>query len=676
MNHGHSAIITMKRKLILGFALGLLLALPSLGRVHDLPRGPIAARADSLIEAAHLTHDFERIIVLADSLEATGDFSRIKADYWRGYGYYSTLDQHLCQVNWSEALNLEIRDRVDLEFYGRSANRLSDFMLAKGDFDAAMRVATPALEKLREGGMTSSRDYGYLLITVGCSELNNRDREQAHIYFEEANQLFTSLLADHGPAYEDNLKSAVAGFTTIARHCLDEKYYAEAIIWADRLDNVMEDYSSRPETFPESADRRQTLSLLFRAAALEGLGERKAAAVAYDEALRHAYSRTDPGRVEATRYLMLAGRWKEAAENFRHLDNYLASYGPGPTLENIRLYLLPKYRANYNAHRSEEALATGLQLCEALDSAIVWNREDMAAELATIFQTQQMKQDFTEQRARLERVRFRSAVAMIVLLIVFFLSFIIIRQRSANRLEEAYQQLEQAHELAQEASRVKTAFLQQISHEIRTPVNLLSGFAQLLTTPGMELDEQSRAEINRGVVENTGRITGLVGKILELSDLISRSEMEKNDRITAMELAMEAVVQCGITKLEKIHFELQAPEDVRNQTLVTNERAAMRILGLLLENAVKFTEEGSVCLRMVPKPGFVHYLVEDNGIGVPPEDAERIFDHFVQLDDYREGTGIGLSLARSLARRLGGEVTLDTSYAPGARFVFSLPLGE
>lgn len=676
MNHGLNAIITMKRKLILGFALGILLALPSFGRVHDLPRGSLAARADSLIEAAHLSHDFERIIVLADSLEATGDFSRIKADYWRGYGYYSTFNQHLCQENWSEALNLEIRDRVDLEFYGRSANRLSDFMLAKGDFDAAMRIATPALEKLRAGGMTSSRDYCYLLITVGCSELNKRDREQAHSYFEEANQLFVSLLADQGPAYEDNLKSAVAGFTTIARHCLDEKYYAEAVIWADRLDNVMEDYSSRPETFPESADRRQTLSLLFRAAALEGLGERNAAAAAYDDALTHPYSKTAQGRVEATRYLMLAERWKEATENFRYLDEFVSSYGSGLTLENIRLYLLPKYRANYNARRNEEALATGFQLCEALDSAIVWSREDKAAELAAIFQTQEMKQDFAEQQARLERVRFRSAVAMIVLLIIFFLSFIIIRQRSAIRLESAYQQLEVAHEQAQEASRVKTAFLQQISHEIRTPINLLSGFAQVLTTPGMELDEKSKAEINNGVVENTGRITGLVGKILELSDLISRSEMEKNDRITAMELATEAIVQCGITKLEKIHFELQAPEDVRNQTLVTNERAAMRILGLLLENAVKFTEEGSVCLRMVPKPGFVHYLVEDNGIGVPPEDAERIFDHFVQLDDYREGTGIGLSLARSLARRLGGEVALDTSYAPGARFVFSLPLGE
>lgn len=74
------------------------------------------------------------------------------------------------------------------------------------------------------------------------------------------------------------------------------------------------------------------------------------------------------------------------------------------------------------------------------------------------------------------------------------------------------------------------------------------------------------------------------------------------------------------------------------------------------------------------KSSFICFIVEDSGIGVPPEDAERIFEHFVQLDDYREGTGTGLTLARSLSRRLGGDVILDTSYTFGTRFIFSLPL--
>ncbi|MCR5325628.1 MAG: hypothetical protein K6E37_02635 [Bacteroidales bacterium] len=128
--------------------------------------------------------------------------------------------------------------------------------------------------------------------------------------------------------------------------------------------------------------------------------------------------------------------------------------------------------------------------------------------------------------------------------------------------------------------------------------------------------------------------------------------------------------------LTAIRFDIMMPDAVKDLEIVTNRKAVTRILALLLENANKFTEKGMVSLKVVPKQSFVYFLVEDTGIGVPPEEAEHIFEHFVQLDDYKEGTGIGLSLARSLARRLGGGVILDTSYTFGARFVFSLPLNQ
>ena len=638
----------------------------------------LSARADSIMEVAHIAHDYDRIFKLADSLEATGDFSKIKADYWRGYCYYSRFNQHMCQEYWYEAISLEIKNREDLAYYGRSANRLSDTMLNKGDYEAALRIALPAIEKLRAEGLTSYRDYGYLLITVGCCELNNGNKEVADSYFEEAYKIYSLLIEnndiDGGSTHEDNLKSAVAGYTTIARHCLGSNKYPDVLIWVDRLQNVIDEYKLQPETLPESVDRRQALALIFKASALEGIGNHEMAASVYDEALKYRFCTTPQGRVESAKYLILAKRWNEAADNYRQLDGVASIFGAGLTLDNIQMYLLPKFRANFNARRNDDALATGIKLCEALDSAIVWNRNDKAAELATIFHTQDIKQEFIQQKANLERERFISAIAVIVLLVLSFLLFVILRQRASIRLEEAYQELESAHNRAEEASRVKTAFLQQISHEIRTPINLLSGFAQLLTTPGMELDEQSMEQINNGVLENTGRITGLVSKILELSDLIGRTNLERNDSVTADEIADEAANGCGIRKAQGIQFDIQAPKSAKEQVLVTNKQAAMRILGLILENAVKFTGEGSVILRMVNRQGFLHFMVEDTGIGVPPEEAEHIFDNFVQLDDNKEGTGIGLSLARTLARRLGGDVILDTSYTFGARFVFSLPL--
>jgi signal transduction histidine kinase len=116
--------------------------------------------------------------------------------------------------------------------------------------------------------------------------------------------------------------------------------------------------------------------------------------------------------------------------------------------------------------------------------------------------------------------------------------------------------------------------------------------------------------------------------------------------------------------------------EAENVSVMTNNDSAVRALSLILDNACKFTaksDEKKVRLCVKATPDTVEMIVEDSGIGVPPEEAEHIFEEFVQLDEFYEGTGIGLTIARSMARRMGGDVTLDTSYSPGARFILSLP---
>lgn len=225
-----------------------------------------------------------------------------------------------------------------------------------------------------------------------------------------------------------------------------------------------------------------------------------------------------------------------------------------------------------------------------------------------------------------------------------------ILEMSHMELEDTNRQLIVANERAEESSKMKSNFIKQISHEIRTPLNILSGFTQVITTPGLELNNEEKAQIVQGIVENTNRITGLVNKMLELSDAGSQSVIERNDQALALQIA--------------------------NNAVNTNLSSAVRALALLLDNARKFTAKSGdrrVRLCVSATPSTVEFAVEDNGIGVPAKDAEYIFEEFVQLDEYYEGTGIGLTIARGLARRLGGDITLDTTYSPGARFVFTLP---
>lgn len=255
-----------------------------------------------------------------------------------------------------------------------------------------------------------------------------------------------------------------------------------------------------------------------------------------------------------------------------------------------------------------------------------------------------------------------------------------------ENMGRGYEEALNLYDQAMESSRMKTDFIQQISHEIRTPLNILSGFTQVLTS-GMELDEATQQEVTKGIVDNTERITSLVNKMLELAEAGSDNPLERNDQALAIQIAAQATEDSGISQATHLDFDLDITPEAETVVLTTALVPATRVLTLLLDNAMKFThpaeaaggvsavkEKAHAVLRVAVDDGMVVFTVEDTGIGVPPEESEHIFEEFVQLDKYYDGTGIGLTVARSLAQRLGGDISLDTSYSPGARFVYSLPL--
>ena len=642
---------------------------------------------DSLINIAYQTRNYDSILSLADLHQQEGTLSSIEACYWRGYAYSRLRKIRMAEIEWKKAVAHTIETDEDLVFYAQSANRLAGLLYLKAEYGQVIKVALPAIQLLKEKDYTTNNDYFNLLTFMGCCELKlDHASGAAHNFSQvlKGYQLITQT--NH---HIDSYTSSIVGLVTIVDAYIQTGHYSEALEWIDHLDRMLQECRQLPGVRESYVDKQWARICLYRASALEGLGKKAEAAKAYQAALKTQYAKTGDGKVEASSYLMTAHRWNEAADNLQVLAAQLATYDFRMTQETIHTYLLPKYFANVKANRLDSAIAVGTWICQALDSAIVWQKHDDAAELATIYETQQKENELMEQRSNLSDMRLLTVYITLVLVILGFGLFIFFRHRAAVRLEKAYYDLERANMRAEESSRMKSDFIQQISHEIRTPLNILSGYTQLLAMPDMTYDKATLDNIKEQITENTDRITNLVNKMLELSEAKNRSDIECNDDVTPLQIAVEAIGISGVDNASHLTFSMIASPECEEVHVQTNLQAAARALSQVLDNARKFTipsesrqhekptdHQQKVVLRISVSSSRLFFSVEDTGIGIPHKEAERIFDEFVQLDEFYEGTGIGLTVARSLARRIGGDIMLDTAYIGGSRFVLTLPVNK
>ncbi len=634
-----------------------------------------SVNADSLLDVAHKGHQYERLLELADTLQATGHITSIHADYWRGYSYSRQRMMRLSEKYWKEAVNSEIRNKEDLKYYAKSANRLSGELLLKGEYEATMKVAVPALKIMDEAKYQKNSDYAYLQAAVGCCQLKLGSPDEATIVFNQAYKRFYDVVEED--PVRSNFTTAIAGIIKITEAYLQMDRFHDAYDWTQKLKKLLDYYNQLSNPEPDFVDKQQARLNIYQASALEGMGQHAEAEKVYQKAEKSNYVQTNEGKVEAINYLMVAGRWEEAADNYEVLDKQMEAYGVTTSMDIIQQYLLPKYRANLAAHRTETANAVSRQICDELDKAIELMQRDAAMELTTIYNTQQKETEIAEHKANLVRQRYTATILTLALAIFCFVLIIYFRHQSSMRLEKAYSKLEEANERTKESSRMKTSFIKQMSHEIRTPLNILSGFTQILTSSDTELDElddETKKELNEGIVTSTNQIADLVNKMLELSDVNSKTVIELKDNLSAIQIASEAINVIIVDNRNSIPVQLKFGEGMDKLTLQTNEQAAVRAIVLLLNNAERFTKEGTITLQIEQEDDKVLFIVEDTGIGVPASEAEHIFEEFVQLNEYEVGTGIGLTVARSICRRMGGDIVLDTSYTNGARFVMTLPL--
>ena len=238
--------------------------------------------------------------------------------------------------------------------------------------------------------------------------------------------------------------------------------------------------------------------------------------------------------------------------------------------------------------------------------------------------------------------------------------------------EEALMAFDKMEEEKQKVLRVKEA-LEKQSSEIMAAKQQLE--QTLLKKKGMieKYAEGIKQKLDY-THPNSGNIALLADSILNVAEIEMEQPIQCDDNVMAQDIAALAIQESGISNFQKVNFKCQMVEEAQATMVFTSTKHAVRALVALLDNAMKFTAQGEIILLINIEGANLEFCVEDSGTGVLSEFAEKIFEPYVKLNDFFEGDGVGLTVARSIARRLGGDIRLDTEYRGGSRFVFSLPI--
>ena len=245
-----------------------------------------------------------------------------------------------------------------------------------------------------------------------------------------------------------------------------------------------------------------------------------------------------------------------------------------------------------------------------------------------------------------------------------------IRQVNAE-LEQRYEELARAYQLKMEANEQKTAFIRNMFHQIRTPLNIISGFTQVLSSSIGELSEEEIADI-------TSRMMSSAKSINHISKILTASAGHNNltgetTTFSCNALCREAAASVKLNVPDKVEIKVESnvPDTF---TIHTNREALLSILDELLDNANKFTLEGCITINCSLENADIIISVSNTGAKIPVEARDHIFIPFTKLDSFTEGIGLGLTLSRHIAHQLGGDITYDDTYDNGTRFIVKIPI--
>ena len=230
-------------------------------------------------------------------------------------------------------------------------------------------------------------------------------------------------------------------------------------------------------------------------------------------------------------------------------------------------------------------------------------------------------------------------------------------------------ELEAARIKAEESDRLKSAFLANMSHEIRTPLNAIVGFSKLVIDAECTNEKEQYAEI---IERNSEILLNLFNDILDLSSLEADSLSFNIRPIKLIDICLQLEQQFCYKVKNGTKLIL---DDVDTELYVSGDwNRIIQIISNLLSNAAKFTPKGEIHFGYREKEDFVEFYVKDSGIGIPAERVATIFQRFGKINDFVQGTGLGLTLCRMVVEKMGGRIWLRSQEGKGSRFYFTLPL--
>ena len=346
--------------------------------------------------------------------------------------------------------------------------------------------------------------------------------------------------------------------------------------------------------------------------------------------------------------------------------------------ENIVLTLKDKIDCLDSLHRYKDAYEAYKEYSVLLDSARTRSMENKVEDLEIKKYVHEL---VVEKKAlEIDLQKSRSQLYLFLALLILSICFGIFIFFRLGKIKSLYKELQESNRLviiasekAQESERMKNAFIKNMCHEVRTPLNAINGFAELITSDGISPEEKK--EFSKIIYTNCHNITSMMNDVLVIAQLDSSNEVLPLEPVHISLLCHHEMNK--LKKLQQkpdIHYQVEG--DKSNDLIYSDPNHFGIIISHLLNNANKFTNQGSITLSYQPEEEgrIMCICVTDTGCGIPADKSEWIFERFTKNDDFIPGSGLGLYLCRLITQRLNGSLKLDTCYTGGARFILRLPI--